>query len=292
MTWKAKLLLAACATALMVSVYPEPAPADAATSTDAYFHEIELAEHAAMLVERMAKEAALISLEIEVADNLKHLKESHDEFARILKGLRHGDKELKLPGMMSDKGLRKKVEKVEKLWPVLDEEIKQVLAAGAAERDILEHLETDDEHLYQALEELEHALVKASDGDFVTAEGLNVTEHLATLIERMSKEYILIAASFQDAEMKADLAKTIGEFEKGLDAVVNGNLDMAILPAPTAELEASLKKVGSMWKKLNPVFAPVAGGAKPTPGGMTTVMAESVKIVTEIEKAALLYEAL
>lgn len=256
-----------------------------------YLHEIEITEHAAMLVERMGKEAALVALDINSKACLERLQKSHDEFWRILKGLRHGDEGLNLPGNPPDNIINVDLKKVEDAWPDLDKAIKDTLAAGKADENLLEHLEAADEHLYLALEELEHAYTQLSGDDHVGAAGLETTEHLATLIERMAKEYFLIADKFHGAEMRADLAISIDQFDDSLEAVLMGDENLMILPAPTAEIEKQIKKVKAIWKKLEPVFEEVAKtDHKPTEEGIKRIMEKNEMLVEEIEKAALLYE--
>lgn len=268
-----------------------PAGAAAAAESGDYLHEIQVTEHAAMLVERMGKEAALVALNINSKTCLERLKKTHDEFSRILKGLRHGDPGLKLPGNPPDHIVDVDLKKVEDAWPELDKAIQDTLAAGKADADLLEHLEAADERLYVALEELEHAYTKLSDGDHIGAVGLETTEHLATLIERMAKEYFLIADQFHGPEMRADLAISIDQFDDSLEAVLMGDMDRMILPAPTEEIEKRLKNIKAIWAKLEPVFMEVAKtDHKPTKDGIAKIMEKNELLVEEIEKTALLYE--
>ena len=102
----------------------------------------------------------------------------------------------------------------------------------------------------------------------IFAEGIEYTEHQATLIQRMSKEYLLIAAGFHEEEMRAELRESIEAFEKHMKGLIEGDMTLQLLPAPTPEIEKTLKKVAKMWKDFKPVLEPVAKGGSPTAEGI------------------------
>ena len=101
-----------------------------ATAAGKYYHEIQVVEHAAMLVERMAKDAALIVLHIDEGNGRKEMQAAREEFARILNGLQNGDQGLQLDGNYREEVLQKDLAEVVRIWPTIDQEVGEVLASS------------------------------------------------------------------------------------------------------------------------------------------------------------------
>lgn len=272
------------------------ATAGYAGAASKYSHEIAVTEHAAMLVERMAKDAAQIVLHVHADEARVELKKSHDEFAAILKGLQNGDAGLKLDGNYKEKAVQEHLAEVLEIWPTVDKEVKETLASPEPSKDLLERFEEHDEQLYEAVEGLEHAFVEmAHTGEWPSAfaDGVAFTEHQATLVQRMAKEYFLIAQGFHDQEMRAELKESLHEFEDNMKYLIEGNMAKQILPAPSPEIEAQLKKVAEMYKPFGAALHAVADdGGKPDKAGLEEVAKDNNKLVEAIEKAAHIYESL
>ena len=268
-------------------------PAQAATEEIDFKHIINLAGRERMLSQKMSKEFLLIALGYNARENLRNLKYSRETFARVLKGLRHGDAELELQ-YVDDGTIHAKLTKVEELWPEFEDLLRDNVAqegipaesvAAVAERRL--PLLAAMHEAVVAYEELSRKSAKA----FSLAERLvNIAGRQRMLTQKMSTEFLLIVYGHEVQANREKLASTMATFEKYLNALLLGDSSERIIAAPTPRIRSQLRAVDRLWQEFKPMMEAALQGKEIDRDALADMASLNVTLLTEMDNAVDLYE--
>ena len=211
---------------------------------------INLAGKQGMLTQKMAKEVMLIALDVDTKANLANLKASHDEFSRILNGLKNGDAALGLVPVRNPK-IQKHLDIVMGLWKNYGATIMGILNSRGRVSDIrigsVASLSLPLLSVVDRTVKLYEDEAPAQSTDPALAAAINIAGRQRMLTQKMSKEFLLIAqGSFAD-QNTASLYETTLLFERSLDRLIHGDPSLNLPPAPTPDIKAQLENVQSLW---------------------------------------------
>ena len=261
-------------------------PAHAFADVD-YSRTINLAGKQRMLTQKMAKEALLVSMDIDKEMNLRKLKNTHFLFDKTLKGLKTGDKALGLEPVTNVE-IQRQLVTVEELWEEYGAAIEGIVLDGVASEI---QVDTIAELSLPILQEMNKAVqiyeTLASDGNLSPelAAAINVSGRQRMLTQKMSKEFLLIANEKDVEANKTNLQKTIELFDTSLKGLTDGDDSMGLAPAPNDELKTQLGKVSAVWTTFRPV---IEGEA--TAENVQTVSSENLSLLNEAKAVVTMYE--
>lgn len=268
-------------------------PAQAATEEIDFKHIINLAGRERMLSQKMSKEFLLVALGYNARENLRNLRYSRETFARVLKGLRHGDSELELQ-YVENTTIHAKLSKVEELWPAFESLLQENIAqedipaesvAAVAERRL--PLLGAMHETVVAYEELSRERAKA----FSLAERLvNIAGRQRMLTQKMSTEFLLIVYGHEVQAHREKLAGTMATFEKYLNALLVGDPAERIIAAPTPRIRSQLRAVDRLWQEFKPMMEAALQGREIGPDALADMASLNVTLLTEMDNAVDLYE--
>ena len=127
--------------------------------------------------------------------------------------------------------------------------------------------------------------------------GLAVTINLAgkqrMLTQKMSKEFLLIAAGYEVDSNKLSLQETAGLFERTLKGLLDGDATLDLPGTKDAEIRTQLQKVQSMWLEFKPnvEIAITATGTIPEQQ-ISALAKQNLPLLKEMNKAVGMYETL
>ncbi len=261
MTRKSAAVLGACIaiTALLTLTAPLVAeqPADLQRS-------IDHAQNQLVLAEKMGKELVLIALDVDTERSLKNLESSRAQFERTLKGLRDGDAGLGLPGS-TNRDFIDNLGKAGELWLVYDATIRASFRSGRITADQVGTVADLTAPITAAMESAVAVLEReSSEGRLVSL--LDATIELAgrqrLLTQKMSREFLLIAYGHEVEKNRSQLKESIAQFDRTLDGLISGNTELHLVPAPSAEIKAQMRKVARIWDAFLPILANAAKGGE------------------------------
>lgn len=286
-------VLSASAAALMVAIFSVSSNAQPARKVD-YEHIINLASIQSVNAQKMSKETVLIAMGINKDENLKALRASRDLFRRTIRGLRLGDVSLGLPRPKNPKVL-KNLDRVDAVWSRYDSALSEWIKAGKATRATVSIIADLDTPLLGAIGET----VKAYRQE-VAKKGLHSSLSVAIetssnqrlLTQKMTKEFLLIAYRIDAAKYRKNLAQSYKEFDATLQALMQGNFEIGLLPAPTGEIRAQLRKVQRLWDEFLPIIKAAADGGAISKTMIASVDRMNLALLKEINATVEMYESL
>jgi hypothetical protein len=217
-----------------------------------------------VLAEKMSKELVLVALEVDTEKNLENLQSSRALFERTLKGLRDGDAGLGLP-VSTNRNFLDNLGKAGELWLVYDATVRTSFESGRITADQVGTLADLTGPISDAMENAVAALERdSSEGRLVSL--LDTTMELAgqqrLLTQKMSREFLLIAYGHEVEKNRSGLRESIAQFDRTLDGLISGNTELLLVPAPSAEIKAQLRKVARIWDAFLPMLATAAKGGE------------------------------
>ena len=269
-----------------------------ATSAEArkvrYERAINLTGMQRMLTEKMTKEALLVALKINKDQNLKNLEASRGLFRRTLTGLRDGDLELGLLPT-TDPQVLEKVEKVEEIWPLYDATVQDALDSGSVSESQLAKIAELNVPLLNAVNKtvMTYQLLNSQGAlNSVLGFAIDHAGRQVMLSQKMSKEFLLIASGHDVEKNRRNLEETAALFERTLTALLDGDAEMRLLPAPTPEINGQLRKVQRIWEEFRPLLDGTLGGEKTDAAAMAQVARMSKPLLKAMNMAVFMYESL
>lgn len=269
-------------------------PAMAQQSVD-YDHVINLAGRQRMLSQRMAKEAVLISLGVDVEENMGRLRASRDLFDRTLTGLKTGDQSQGLAGT-SDSSTIERLEEVEAVWAMMNDAVSSGLATGRFSEGQVAVIVDLSPMLLSASEGVVSAFleeVKTRPVHTVLVEAINVSGRQRMLSQRMAMEYFLIARNVDTEENRQALQESIQRFDRALSGLIDGDPDQRLIAAPTSEIQLQLATVRRIWSsQVSPLMYPVLNGVSPSTEAVDELARLNLELLREMNLAVEMYEML
>lgn len=256
--WASYLALFVVAFSTVVAAPPAIAPAAAqqAQAHPDYRRAIELANGQRLLSQRLIKQLLLVALDIDKAQNIEEMRRDQETFDAVLRGLRDGDPQLKLAGT-ADPAILEKLGRVEEIWPLLSAVIRESLGNGEVAPGQLTTAADLNLPLLRTLDETVAAFEEASrsTGLFsVLRVAIDLSVRQQLLSQKMSKEFFFIARGHDVARSRRQLSETIDQFDAGLSALIEGDPQRSLLPAPTPRIKAQLRSVQRLWQIFQPLL--------------------------------------
>ncbi len=288
-------LAAFVALALMTITGPASAAAeDGNLSEKAVKAAIHYAVELSAQAQKMNLTFLFLAVGVEPERNVEEIHESRAFFRQMLEGFREGDSILGIPALTGPEDLEL-VAAIEGVWPLFDaalvkgsdleeptgEQVKAVVALKAP--------------LLKATADLANSLkAEAAAGNLYSmfALGTELSEEQHLLLEKMSTEFMLVAYGHQVESNRQKLTEDYKKFELALDALINGNNQLRVLPAPTREIRAQLMTVQRLWVQFAQPLENTALGALPDRQAIEHVAGQVEDLAENVEEVVRLMEAL
>ena len=246
-----------------------------------------------LLNQRAAVEALLIALDVDRDANLQRLARSRDQLGRAVAGLRQGDTDLTA---FRDIDLLGLVEQAEQVWTTMDATLADCLAAPSACNSRVGPIAESSIAFQQAIVDLGEATRSISrnmDSYSMLEVAVQAVGGTRILSQQMSKEFLLIASGHQADRNRYGLQQDMETFGDRLVALQDGNFDLLLLPAPTPEIRAQLRRIDDIWQLEYRPLLDSAFGSGSVPRDALTGLAEvNLRLLQEIESAAAMYSRL
>ena len=228
---------------------------------------INLAGKQRMLTQKMSKEALLIIKGIEVNKNRKNLKETMVTFDRTLKGLKDGNKGLHLV-KTEDKEIVKLLNKEIKLWSLFRQFLNNIVE-GKENKDTLKAVEIANMPLLNLMDRIVSLYEKKYTRDIspTLAKSINLAGRERMLIQKMTKELLLIANNIKSDEYLKSLHTDGSLFKSKLDELIK---DKKNIKDP--KLLQRVENIQDRWKEYQSIIA------------NTELSKEGIKLFNEKEK--------
>ncbi|HHB93200.1 MAG TPA: hypothetical protein ENK59_08330, partial [Thioploca sp.] len=187
--------------------------ANAAISKQDMANTINKAGKQRMLTQKMTKEVLFIALNVDVEMNRDELESTIELFDKTLQGLINGDSYL---GLVATKNadILAKLKQVESLWKHFQENLNAV-QEGNLSPNILAIISEQNIPLLHKMDEAVKTYEKEGGSIFEPnlAKIINKAGKQRMLIQKMTKELLLIAKKIDLAANKTNLANSVFEFE-------------------------------------------------------------------------------
>lgn len=248
-------LVAVMICALAMLGWPESGSAQFAPGSRA----TELAAAQTAISQQLPKYALLVALGIDRDDSVFRLERLRSRFDRVLEGFRNGDSVL---GLVQSTSLEfnAELDRADEIWREMNAE----LLAGIAVADFKPEQVVRVAELSVALQHSmteATAIVAATENDgrsfsmLLTA--IRYSDRQRILIEQMTKEMLLVAYGHDVTVNRALLGQTATEFAETVGALIEGDMDRQLLPAPTAAIRDRLVALQRLWRA---DFEPIVEG--------------------------------
>jgi len=263
---------------------------------EAYGVVINLSGKQRMLTQKMSKETMLISLGVDVQKNLENLKATSSLFDKTLKGLRDGNKELRLPATKNRK-IVKELDKVRKIWTPFQKVINEVIKNGKVTKDQVAFIAEKNVPLLKQMNKcvwlFERESAKggvATDPYLATA--LNLSGRQRMLSQKMTKEFLLISSGYKVTDTQVALRKTYSLFDHTLKGLLDGDKVLHLKRTGKPHIRKQLKKVMGLWGKFKPILEIAAKASVPsiTPEQIKNIAVENLPLLKEMNAAVGMYE--
>ncbi|KJZ21132.1 type IV pili methyl-accepting chemotaxis transducer N-terminal domain-containing protein [Loktanella sp. S4079] len=200
---------------------------------------------------------------VDVDEARELLETSISKFDKALLALLNGDESMGIIGAEPLPRVVREIEELMATWSPIHDAAEAVLADPSNTDAVTLIFDSADVMLdktYHLLSEIEAEYsnpVELLQSDMLL---LEVSGRLAMMTQRMAYEACRIWSGDGTPELVADLVKTIGHFEAGMDALSNGLPELGIKPAPTPEIAAVLELISSDWSDIRGYLDSVIAG--------------------------------
>lgn len=270
-------------------------PADALSSAD---RSINLAGRQSLLIEQMTNGTMLAVLGIDRDQNVSGVRSSRDLFNSTLYGLRHGDAELGLSATTMPEVLAE-LARVEGLWPRYDQTLQSIVTSLMNSADVTErHVrELSDVHasMIEAVDRAVDAYERYSLGGAfhsMRSSTLNGAGHLRSQSQMMLGQLLAIAYDDRGEQNRRLLGEAASDFDRTLIGLIEGDPELHLLAAPTAEIRAEIAKVQRLWTEVRPIVERVAAGGAVDTQTITTISRHTQRMIGPLSMTSFMFENL
>ncbi|MEO5353396.1 MAG: type IV pili methyl-accepting chemotaxis transducer N-terminal domain-containing protein [Magnetococcus sp. XQGC-1] len=257
---------------------------------------INLAGKQRMLSQKMAKEMLLVISGVHAAENRYNLEGTAILFDRTLKGLLQGDAGLGLV-RIDHPDIMAQLHVVSHAWTPFQKHVRDVLT-GAISRSALARMADDNLLLLESMSkavEMYVALAGQDEGDARQAKMytvINMAGRERMLIQKMTKELLLIANGLEPEGNRVALRKTVDLFERSLDALLEGSAELGIPGTRDAGLRNQLGTVKGLWSRYRPILDAVVvnGAGSIQPGDLDKAAQINLRLLGEMNMAVKMVE--
>jgi len=197
----------------------------------------------------MSKEVLFIALNIDVEINQSELESTVELFDKTLTGLISGNSYLGLVGT-KNADIQAKLKEVANLWKPFQTQVKSALD-GKVSADVLTAINQQNIPLLKKMNEAVKAYAVEGGSVFEPklAHIIDQAGRQRMLIQKMTKELLLVAKGIDVEANKTSLANTVAEFEQALVKLAANKINESIA--------AQLTKVQKKWNKYKPILSSV-----------------------------------
>lgn len=249
-----------------------------------------------MLTQKMSKEIMLVALNVDAEKNLENLKKTSGLFDKTLKGLRDGSNELGLPPTTSKRILRQ-LGKIDNIWAKFYPVVQEIINNKSVSKDNINFIAENNLPLLKNMNKAVGLYEKdAKKGGLKAAPGLAATINLSgkqrMLTQKMSKEFLFVAAGHDVDNNKLSLLETYTLFERTLKGLLDGDDTLGLPGTKPQHIRDQLGVVSGLWTNFKPN---VEMGADPKtssiPADKINELANTnLPLLKEMNKAVKMYE--
>ena len=220
---------------LTLSLYAQPSQEQIAIV-------IDLAGKQRMLTQKMSKEALLIAKGINIQKNQEELKKTIALFDTTLKGLLKGDEKLQLP-KTEDTDIIQQLKSITSLWNKFKPFIDRV-AEGTYDRTSLKAIEMGNTPLLQSMNRIVTMYEKKHTSQLTPqiANTINLAGRERMLIQKMTKELLLIAHNLESHLYMKSLQQGGNFFKKTLFGLINSKDNHQ-----DDQIKEEINKIKELW---------------------------------------------
>ncbi len=220
-------------------------------------HTLYMISEQRALTQKMAKEALLVALGIDVPQNKAYLERSVKRYGRILRALLNGDRELRISPAKNPE-IRKFIRELQKEWRKFYAHIKNIYEKESVSKEDLSYVITHNENLLRDTNRLFLMYKKEDNFDNKLTESmmnaLDFAGRESMLSQKIVKEKLLILSGINVEENKSKLRGSFILFDRALRGLLNGNEKRGLSPASVSYIRAELLKIESIWLNIIPVL--------------------------------------
>ncbi len=246
--------------------------------------QINLSGKQRMLTQKMSKEAFLVALGVAPEKNRENLKRTMALFERTLKGLKAGDKGLRL-AVAPNAGIAAQLDKVMGLWKGFKPLVEKV-AQGRTDKATLQQIAQRNLPLLREMNKAVKMFEKVAGAD--TAElavVINLSGRQRMLTQKMTKEFLLIALGIDPQANRNSLNRTMALFDRTLKGLLDGDEEQNLPGTKDAKIRAQLEKVMALWADFRPLLQKAA-----TADVLKAVAEKNLPLLAEMNRAVKMYE--
>ena len=249
---------------------------------------INLSGRQRMLTQKMSKEILLIYLGVDVEQNRTNLGNSAILFSDTLTGLIQGDKAVKLPET-TDPAILRQLNLVASLWQSFSRYVLAALEQQQIDRAFIEKVAQENLPLLSEMNKAVYMYERAAGADLEKlAPVVNLSGRQRMLTQKMSKEFLLVAAGVGVAENQANLAKTVALFDRTLHGLRDGDVAQRLPGTPEPDIRAQLDIIEQRWD----AYRPVLEQGDFSEAQVQRVAELNLPLLKEMDRAVKMYEVL
>lgn len=247
-----------------------------------------------LLIERMTNSALLAALGIDASPSLRSVHWSQDRFDRAQNGLREGDPHVGLSATTRPEILET-LDRVDLQWQRYESNFVEIVTSAdiseAQIRMLTESHANTIEAVSQMVDAFEH-YVHGGNNHTILSSTIDGTEELRARTQLVLRGLLTVAYHGQTAQEREMLAQSTRDFDRTLNGLINGDLELQLLPAPTQEIKAELMKVDQMWDEVQPILVSAADGKAVTRDEIATVARYANDMAVPLTMTLLMYLSL
>lgn len=274
---------------LALSLWAAPAAEAAtpvATAKEDAVRKINLSGRQRMLSQRIAQAACHATIGVNADEAGRRLAEARQLFGETLTALRRGD-----PGMgilaEDEASVLSALNEVDGLWGDFSAAANQ----AATDRGAFDTVAGQNVDLLKRSDDVVKALVAAKGAGTVSADlavTIDVAGRQRMLGQRIAKGACFVALGIDGAA--TELAAAIALFEASHEALIVGDLEAGIVPAPMADILNRLAAVDSIWTGVRDIALRAGGGETPSNDDLSRLSEAMDDLLREMNAAVTLYE--
>lgn len=249
---------------------------------------INLSGRQRMLTQKMSKEMLLIYHNIEAKKNRTNLGKSALMFAKTLKGLVNGDKKLKL-NSTTDKDILKQMDIVSGLWLSFSKSVLPAISGAKVDLSFIKKIAKQNLPLLAEMNKAVGLYEKAAGSDLNDLSAVvNISGRQRMLTQKMTKEFLLIAAHVNEKENKENLKSTVALFDRTLKSLRDGDPSQGVSKTEEPVVLKQLLVIEKLWGKYKLVMITMDVSKK----GLKNVADLNMPLLQEMNAAVKMYEVL